>query len=237
MSAISLELILSLGIDQETKQYKVLQGLKECYDRFSHNCLYPDLADLIHIAESLHEFLASHGDLRTRLPHTISDVDLENKKVVLEPVEANLPELSAVIGFVEWALPPINKAIEEGTTIFGFVEDHISIEEVGIIPMYNQEGYWLVPDLRADTLHLLRYELALFSSAQERYRTLKTVLLETLEEKYIKHSPESVKLQLLEKYSDLPNPATYRCEVDIDFPYQETMLPVAKRKFLTRLVA
>lgn len=237
MSALSLDLILSAGADQETKQYRVLQGLKECYDRFSHNRLYPDLADLIRIAESLNAVLASHGNLRTHLPQSIADIDIEHKKVVLEPVDANLPELSAVIGFVEWALPHISKAIEEGTTIFSFVEDHISIEEVGIMPMYNQEGYWLVPDLRSDTLHLLRYELALFSSAQERFRTLKTVLLETLEERYVKHSPESVKLQLLEKYSDMPNPATYRCEVDIDFPYAETMLPVAKRKLLSRLVA
>ncbi len=237
MSTLSLELILAAGTDPETKQYRVLQGLKECYERFSHNRLYPDLADLIRIAESLQAILDSHENLRTHLPHTITDLDLENKKVILEPVEAGLPELSVVMEFVTWALVQINRAIREGMTIFAFVEEHISIEEVGIIPMYNQEGYWLVPDLRTATLHLLRYELSLYSSTQERYRTLKTVLLETLHEQSIRQTPESVKLQLLEKYSDMPNPATYRCAVDIDFPYSETMLPVAKRKLLSRLVA
>jgi hypothetical protein len=41
----------------------------------------------------------------------------------------------------------------------------------------------------------------------------------------------------MKKYHDLPNPATYRCEVDIDFPYQDTVLPVAKRKLMAHLVA
>ena len=237
MSTLTLDLILSPGGDFESKQYRVLQGLKESYDRFSHNQLYPDLTDLIHLAESLTGILSSHGNVRAHLPHVITDLDLEKKKVILEPVEVPFPELAAVIDFVVWTLPQIKRAIDEGMTIFNFVEEHISIEEVGIMPMYNQEGYWLVPDLHADKLHLLRYEMALFSSAQERFRTLKTVLLDTLEEKYIKHSPESVKIHLLEKFVDMPNPATYRCDVDIEFPFQETMLPVAKRKFITRLVA
>jgi hypothetical protein len=108
---------------------------------------------------------------------------------------------------------------------------------VGIVPAYKQEGYWFVPDLRADLLHLLRYEMALFSSANERFRSLKTTLIDSLEERLIKHSPESVKLSLVKRYSELPNPATYRCEVDIDFPYQETILPIAKRKLMAYLVS
>ena len=71
----------------------------------------------------------------------------------------------------------------------------------------------------------------------KRYRTLKTVLLESLDEGAVKRAPEWVKMTLLEKYRDLPNPATYRCEVDIEFPYQETTLPVAKRKLMAQLVS
>ncbi len=234
---LSLELILSPGADPEAKQYRVLQGLKECYDRFSRNRLYPDLADLIHLAESLQSILDTHADLRTHMPQNIVDLDVENQHVILQPQDPDLPELSAIIEFVQWALLQIHRAIQEGMTIYGFVDEHIAIEEVGIMPMYNQEGYWLVPDLRTETLHLLRYELSLFSSVHERYRTLKTVLLESLERRAVENTPESVKLRLLEKYSDMPNPATYSCAVDIDFPYVETILPVAKRKLLSRLVA
>jgi hypothetical protein len=41
-------------------------------------------------------------------------------------------------------------------------DEQISIEEVGIMPAYRQEGYWLVPDTQAAQLNLLRYEVSLF---------------------------------------------------------------------------
>jgi len=237
MSTLTLDMCLSAGEDTEAKQYRILHALKGSYDRFSHNLLYPDLAELIRLAEALSSLLASHGDLRAHLPQSIAEIDVEKRKIVLEPAETPIPELTAVIDFISWSLPLIRRAIEEGATIFNFVGEHIAIEEVGIMPMYNQEGYWFVPDLHNEVLHLLRYEMSLYSSPAEKYRTLKTVHLDSLQENSVKHSPESVKLQLLEKYSDLPNPATFRCEVDIDFPYQETMLPVAKRKLMARLAA
>jgi hypothetical protein len=237
MSTLSLDLFLRPGEDTEVKQYRALQGLKETYQHFSRSRLYPDLADLIRLEESLHAVLASHDNLQAHLPQTISEVDVKKKLVILAAIEAPLPELSAVLEFISWALPRIHAAIEEGTTIFNFVDEHILIEEVGIMPMYNQEGYWFVPDMRNAVLHVLRYEVALFSSPQEKYRTLKTVHVESLEEGTVRHSPESVKLHLVEKYADLPNPATYRCDTDIDFPYLETFLPVAKRKLMARLAA
>ena len=70
-----------------------------------------------------------------------------------------------------------------------------------------------------------------------QYRALKTVVLESLEEGTNRLPSESVKLLLMKKYQDLPNPATYRCEVDMDFPYSETVLPVGKRKLMAYLVS
>jgi hypothetical protein len=131
----------------------------------------------------------------------------------------------------------LKRAIEEGMHIYNFVDEHISIEEVGIMPAYREEGYWLVPDTRAAHLNLLRYQVSLFSSTSERYRALKTVVVDSLAEGAIKLSPESVKLLLMKRYQDLPNPATYRCEVDMDFPYLETILPVGKRKLMAQLVS
>jgi hypothetical protein len=236
MSKLTLEMFTAGVEDFETRQYHVLQGLKETYDRFAHNRLYPDLADLIKLAESLDSIVRSHEELKGRLPGELS-VDIEHRSLIIDPQQARFPELDRMIEFIQWAIPLIRKALSEAATIYNFVDEHISIEEVGIMPMYKQEGYWLVPDLKSEMLHLLRYEMALFSAAHERYRTLKTVLLESLEEHFIRHSPESVKLHLMETYADLPNPATYRVEVDIDFPYQDTILPIAKRKLMKYLVS
>jgi len=82
----------------------------------------------------------------------------------------------------------------------------------------------------------MRFEISLFSADGERYRRLKTRLLESLSEKPLRTPPETIKLSLIERYRDLPNPATYRCETDMDFPFAETMLPVAKRKFMSHIL-
>ena len=52
MSRLSLEMFTSGYQDPEAKQYQVLQGLKEHYERFAHNRLYPDLAELIRLADT-----------------------------------------------------------------------------------------------------------------------------------------------------------------------------------------
>ncbi len=237
MGKLTLEMFTSGLGDVESRQYEVLQGLKELYDRFSHNKLYPDLSDIIQLENTLEALLYSHDELQKHLPRSVTDLDLEQGLVIIDTLGVPFPELERIFDSIAWAIPLLRKAIVEGTIIYNFVEENISIEEVGIVPAYRQEGYWFVPELKADLLHLLRYEMSLISSATERFRSLKTTLFDSLEERAIKHSPESVKLSLMERYADLPNPATYRCEVDIEFPYQETILPVAKRKLMARLVA
>jgi hypothetical protein len=46
-----------------------------------------------------------------------------------------------------------------------------------------------------------------------------------------------LKLGLINKFPDLPNPVLYKIETDIDFPFIETVLPVAKRKLIQQLAA
>ncbi|HUI09689.1 MAG TPA: hypothetical protein VL221_05125, partial [Bacteroidota bacterium] len=66
---------------------------------------------------------------------------------------------------------------------------------------------------------------------------LKTVVIGSLHEGAVKRPPEALKLEIMKSHPDLPNPATFRCDVDIDFPFVETLLPVAKRKLMACLAA
>ena len=172
-----------------------------------------------------------------QMPQRLRDVDIENMHLVYEPAGSETPEFRKVMDLVEWVLPRVEEAMREGIGIYEFVDQHISIGEVGILPAYRGEGYWFVPDPKAALLHLLRYEVAIFSASNERFRSLKTTPLGSLAEGAVRRSPESLKLELIRKYRDLPNPATFTCEVDIDFPFVETLLPVAKRKFMAHLSA
>lgn len=234
MHRLSLDTFLAGSSDIEVRQYHVLQGLKQCYGEFSHNRLYPTLAELVDLHAALVRILNGMSDIQGHMSHDLKEVDLEQGKLVYEHAMSD-SDLERAAELIAWGLPLLQQAIEEGAGIYNFVEEHMHIEQVGIMPMYRGEGYWFVPDPKAALLHLLRYEVSLFTSANERYRRLKTTNLGEVEQGLILQSPESIKLDLIEKYRDLPNPATFICETDLDFPYTETILPIAKRKLMAEV--
>jgi len=43
---------------------------------------------------------------------------------------------------------------------------------------------------------------------------------------------ESIKADLIRHRNELPNPAVYAVEIDLTFPYNETLLPIAKRSLV-----
>jgi hypothetical protein len=235
MSQLSVETFVAGARDPEGGQYAVLQGLQAHQMAFAHTQLYPGLADLLHLHDQLRGILEQSGKLEREFPHTIKEVDELGGRLVRESSLEDPAMIALIADLIRWALPAIRRVIEEGMEIYNFVEDHIAIEDVGIMPFYRNEGYWFIPELRRSLLHLMRYEVSLFSADGERYRTLKTRVIESMSENPIRTPAESIKLSLIERYRDLPNPATYRCETDLDFPYAETMLPVAKRKFMNHL--
>ncbi len=233
--SLRFDTILSESDDFEKRQYLILQGLKEYTNAFSHNRLYPFLSDLTELYRTLKILIENKDEIKNHFPRELKDLDFENKKAVYETVEHEDEKIKAILDLMLWAHPIVRELMEEGMQIFNFVDDHISIAEVGITPIYRDEGYWFVPDVRVHQLHLLRYEVSLFTSASERYRTLKTRVIESVERDGMESSPENIKWMLIRKYHDLPNPATFSCDTDLDFPYGETILPVAKRKLMARL--
>ncbi len=235
MERLSLETFVTAQRDAEIAQYTVLSGMQEYHREFSRSRLYPSLSDLIRLHQELTDFIQSRDEMQRRFPQVLKRIDEQGPQLVFEPTTPENPHLDAITEVIRWALPLIQRAIEEGTEIYNFVEERISIEGVGLMPVYCDEGYWFVPENRRSLLHLMRYEISLYSSSAGRHRTLKTTLLESIEQGPVARTPESLKLSLLEKYHELPNPATFQCDTDLEFPYAETMLPVAKRKFMAHL--
>lgn len=235
MEKLSIEMFIGGGSDVETKQYQVLHSLKEYYNELSHNRLYPAFKELVDVTSTLESLVEQKGGLDESFPQQLRGVDLGHHHLIYDSLTPADPDFQRVFDLIAWALPLLKKAVDEGIGIYHFVDEHITIEEVGLMPVYKQEGYWAVPDTKGRKLYLLRYEVSLFSSSTERYRQLKTKVLETIELSLLRKTPEELKLDVIGKYPDLPNPAMYLCETDLDFPYESTILPIAKRKLMTQL--
>lgn len=235
ISSLNLELFTQVQSDFEVRQYKILAALKKISDDFQNNRIYPHLSGLVELRNTLTDIKDRLEDLRNDFPKRIKNIDLVNKIIEHEVVFVDGSDLSKVEDLIEWALPYIEAKIEEGKTIYEFVNKEIKIEEVGIVPSYIDEGYFFVPDNEEAKLLLFQYEISIFKSAQDRYRSLKTEFLKALDQGRAQLSPNSIKLDLIREHKKLPNPATYAFQTELDFPFNETIFPVVKRKLMKQL--
>lgn len=234
-STLNLDLFTQVQSDYEVRQYKVLAALKSISEDFQQNRIYPHLSELVKLRSTLLDIKNRLEDLRNDFPKRIKNIDMVNKIIEHEVVFVDGSDLSKVEDLIEWALPHIEAKIEEGKAIYEFVDDEIKIEEVGILPSYIDEGYFFVPDNEEARLLLFEYEISIFQSAQDQYRSLKTAFLKALHQGRAILSKNSIKLELIREHKKLPNPATYSFETELEFPFNETIFPVVKRKLMQQL--
>ncbi len=235
MHPLSLDLFAGAVDDVERTQYQILAGLKRARTAFDEQRVYPHLAQLIRLHGALMTVLERTEDFRTPETGRITGIDWEKKSVTYEWPELEDTEMAVVEDLIRWALPHIRDAIEEGRAVYEHVEDNMELETVGIVPSYLQEGYLMVPQREADRLHVLRYTLSIFVEEGEQHRALRTVKCKTVSQEGVDIHPSNVKLELLEERRDLPNPATYFSNTVLDVPYNETLLPVVKRRLVRHL--
>jgi hypothetical protein len=234
MIKLSEKLFTAFSGDNETDQYRILAELKEYGSSFRKKLLYPGISELIDLASTLTSMLEQKNTLEKSFPKEIIGFDVEAKKIIVKEVENPDKNMESLFELIEWAIPVIKQSIEEGIALYEFVEKNINIDQVGILPLYKDEGYFIIPDNTKDKLLIHRFHFALFEGEKEKFRTLKTRFIDAVD-KVLVNTPEYLKLRMVETYKDMPNPATYFCETDLDLPFQETLFPVAKRKLLSRI--
>jgi hypothetical protein len=244
---LSLDLFARAADDVERTQYQILGALKRARDAFAQNRIYPHLGRLVQLHRALQTVIRHSDGLRTRRGGQLQRIDLQNQELVYAWPDLESDEMGVVEDLIRWTLPQLRAVIEEGSAVFEFVDEHVAVEEVGIVPPYVQEGYLMVPDDERDVLHVLRYTVSIFTEAAgeeaapgdeaTRYRTLKTVHCRHVERRGTGPHPSDVKLELMADFRDLPNPATYFFAPEVPFPYADTLLPVVKRKLMRYLHA
>lgn len=238
MKKLSLETLINSVEDPELSKYRVLAALKDYLEYLHRNKLYPPFAELIEAKSMIDKIFQSKTKLNEDFPRTLLRFDSKEKKLIYEESEYSENELERMFGFIEWVLPQIQEALHEGKSIYDFVEANLKVVEVGIVPIYKREGYFLIPDNKNKLLNIYRFEVSLFEMGEEQMRSLKTNLIESLENReFNKQNNEDIKLKLIKQFPDLPNPITYKFETDLDFPFAETILPIAKRKLIQKIAA
>ncbi len=217
----------------------MLAALKNYKEQLHKYKLYPVFGELVELSNELNHILESRNNFKSLVSKKIVGIDLENQSLIYEYNNEEISEdkISKIFDFIDWALPKIKEIIDEGTAIYDFVESNMNIKEIGIIPLYKDEGYFFIPSHEVKATFVYKFLLSNIVTSNIPFKSLKTQLLESIQSSLAAIPPETIKLDLIKKYPELPNPATYNLETDIDFPFNETVLPIAKRKLMRYLAA
>jgi hypothetical protein len=215
--------------DIENKQYVILGYLKKMSEAFEAQRLYPAIDYLREQYDYLIGLKTALTLLENKLSKNVKHIDIQNYKIVYQSVyedDKMIQELNAII---EFALPNVERLLEKGQRIIDSVEQNIEISPIGLTPLTCKEGYLFLSSAHDIKTMVYSYQLSLYENAKVNYRGVQTNFISEFD-KSITSTYEFMKLDLIRKNKDLPNPATYLVASVENLPLEFTFLPVAKMK-------
>jgi hypothetical protein len=218
-------------IDFELKKYVLLAYLQEVNKCFNENKLYPQLGDIIFHYNNLVAFRENKKYLQEQFPKKLTGIQMEKLQVLYEQIiedDELMQELEDIINF---STGKMKSTISNGSQIYEFVEDKLTIFPVGLVPLDTNEGYFFLSEGSFRTTFVYQYRLSFFEKHDEKFRAIRTEYVNEWERNIV-NTYENIKAELLRVKRDLPNPAVYCIETDLSFPLAETLLPVAKRSLV-----
>ncbi|MEQ1587195.1 MAG: hypothetical protein ABL895_15005 [Cyclobacteriaceae bacterium] len=221
-------------IDFEYKKYQLLAYFKEVKSSFSRVELYPFLSDLVFHYRNLISLKENHSLIRDSFPKELSPEGLKNLEVNYKRMIEDDLIMQEIESIMEYALPHFKSSLDEGSYIYEFVESKCEISPVGLTSLYANEGYLFVTQPPEKETHVYRYQATIFEQSTEMMRGIHTRFMLTAE-RSVSSTYENLKLSLIRQYSELPNPSVYLVLSKLRFPFDQTLMPVAKRLLVKQI--
>jgi len=215
-------------IDFELKKYTLLAYLKEINKYFNESKLYPQLADLIFHYNNLVAFRENKKYLQEHFPKKLTGIQIEKLQGLYEQMIEDNELMNELEQIINYSALEMKTTISNGTEIYEYVEDSITITPIGLIPLDIQEGYFFLTSGNAKTSRVYQYRLSIFEKHDEKFRSIKTSYLDQMD-RSLANTFKQYKFNLIRNRIELPNPAVYSIETELAFPVDETLLPIAKR--------
>ena len=234
MTHLSDEWLTEGLLDAEYKRYKLLAYLKGVEADFAAFKVYPALADLGRHYDNLYAFRRQQDAIRSAFPKEITGADLETGHLTYRPTVPEPEGLAQLEQVIDFALPALNRQVENGKQLFNAVEADLSICPLGLLPLQREAGYAFVHTCRRHEVDVYAYRLTWTGTPTAPARQLEWRFVEQAEHSLV-NTFEQIKYRLIASHKG-PMPAAYLIEAATPYPNYETLLPVAKRK-LVRMLA
>ena len=220
-------------IDFEYKKNMLLAYLQDVKSHYERNELYPILTDLITHYKNLKQVKDNANAIKKGFSKEITGIDWQNMELIKkqENLSDNLfQELEQIIDF---AMPLFVDKINTGKQIYDNVEQNLSLSMVGITPLRKEEGYLIISTEYQKEVYVYQFSFSTIHSTNENMKQLLTEYISTYTHS-ISNTFEKIKQHLISTRKELPNPAVYAIKSKLNAPFSQTLLPVAKRFFVTR---
>lgn len=228
MAELSNNWLTEKLIDFEYKKYLLLAYLQDVSRNFDSTKLYPWLSELIAHYKNTVAVRDNKQNLKSHFPQRLSGIDSASGQLSFEAMIADDELMNEIESIIEFALPKFEQQVEEGRTIYDFIEENLFLHPVGIIPLQANCGYMFLKGGESATTSAYEYQISFFENANEKYKAIHTHFVKSYP-KNISTTFESMKSDLVRENKHMPNPAAYAIETDITLPLEETFLPIAKR--------
>jgi hypothetical protein len=226
MNSILLNKIMNPQQDAEISTYKFLGTLKGYLENIRNFKIYPALSELVNLTVRLENIKKSNFSAKDPIDGLII---LNEESLVFKNISQESEELS----LLKWMLAQINPILEEGVAIYDFVDQNMEIKLINGDSSYKEEGFLIIPNNQTCVFNIYKFNCTLYKSENYSERNIKTEFLQSM----ILDSQESISIQyksLLDIFGNNPLPV-YICETSLDFPFEETIYQIARKKLLSIL--
>lgn len=236
MKTLSKNWLTEHVIDAEYKRYVLLAYLADVHQNFDERKLYPHFSELIDHYNQLVALKENTQNLYNAFPEQAKQLDMENLRINYEKIVQNDKLMAELEEIIDFSIPQFHHYLKAGKEIYDYIESRLRVEPVGVVPLYTNEGYMFVLYPNSHETAVYEYQITIYTEKEEKYRALYTTHIATYNRSII-NTPEHMKIELIRAIPKLPNPAVFAIESEIELPYLETYLPIAKRALVKKLAA
>jgi hypothetical protein len=233
MSTLKNNWLTENHIDFEYKKYMVLGYMQDVKSHYDRSELYPALADVIEHYKNLKQIKDSADNIKKGFSRDVSGIDWEKMELIHKEENISDELFNELEQIIDFSMPLFAEKINTGKEIYDTVEHDLSISTVGITPLRKDEGYLIINTTNHQEAYVYQYGFSIIENLHEKARQLYTEYISTYTYNII-NTFEKIKHDLISTRKDLPNPAVYVIKNNVEIPFNETLLPVAKRFFVAK---
>ncbi|XHR93933.1 hypothetical protein ACFJIV_27125 [Mucilaginibacter sp. UC70_90] len=135
---------------------------------------------------NLIDFKKNKSLLQRAFPQRLTQADIDAVKLTYQKIIMDDQSMQEIEQIITYALGKMDPAIKTGRDIYDFVESHVNIDPVGIIPLLPYHGYFSLQNGKSnEPTGYYEYQITIFEGKDDKYRGINVAFIDA----YSKASP------------------------------------------------